>query len=578
MTPASVLAPPAQALLSTGKRHTRAALTVLATSLGITAAVRLLSGAQDLTFLHTPDSQFYLSLAIFGDEVTDRAPFPHYYWSKLGLVLPLRGLVALLDVHAALSAWHFLLTLAVVAATLVVARPRLSGTGAATAACFTSLSSVIVGHIGDPYAAGTSIALLFVAIALVDSMGRHGLGPWRAAAFGVIAGWILMVNPYTLLIAGGAAVAVALPARAAIRRQPLLRLEVSALAVLAGSAAAIGAFLGAGRLVFPGLDWLPTVASFVLTSDLRLFAEPGWAWLGTETSLLVPLWCLAYVGSRLPEARSGTPRAKAALSLVSVPLGLAVGYKLLSGGNFLETSYYNALLWPPALIGVVVSVSESVTTGPRSRWSGALVLVATAGAWVAVGHRSGPVPASVSLVAALTTLVVAVAGSRLAGGREAVLLLVVLGVAGALFQLVQNGRPPRSGPAHPRVDYAAAYRDVGTRGAVDEAIAFERWLIASTGRDDKLVLWAEESTASAAAMQLWGPNAAVDRPSGGHHRLVAAYDTLEEATAIVTLARTDATDAQMAATVRAEGFAGATSCLVLPGHAGLHACIHHRDG
>lgn len=36
------------------------------------------------TGLDTPDSSFYTSLALFGDQVTDRAPFDSYYWTRLG--------------------------------------------------------------------------------------------------------------------------------------------------------------------------------------------------------------------------------------------------------------------------------------------------------------------------------------------------------------------------------------------------------------------------------------------------------------------------------------------------------------
>ena len=42
--------------------------------------------------LDTPDSSFYASLGLFGDEVTDRAPFPSYYWTRLGVIAPVRAL------------------------------------------------------------------------------------------------------------------------------------------------------------------------------------------------------------------------------------------------------------------------------------------------------------------------------------------------------------------------------------------------------------------------------------------------------------------------------------------------------
>ncbi|MCF8542125.1 MAG: hypothetical protein K9G24_03490, partial [Candidatus Nanopelagicales bacterium] len=56
------------------------------TVLVITILVALIS--QRWAGLDTPDSSFYASLALFGDEITDRAPIDSYYWTRLGYIAP----------------------------------------------------------------------------------------------------------------------------------------------------------------------------------------------------------------------------------------------------------------------------------------------------------------------------------------------------------------------------------------------------------------------------------------------------------------------------------------------------------
>ena len=56
--------------------------------LAITLFTGLLS--QRWAGLDTPDSSFYASLSLFGDEVSDRAPDNSYYWTRLGYIVPVR--------------------------------------------------------------------------------------------------------------------------------------------------------------------------------------------------------------------------------------------------------------------------------------------------------------------------------------------------------------------------------------------------------------------------------------------------------------------------------------------------------
>ena len=81
--------------VSSQSRSTRIAraqelLIPLAIALAITAIAQRWSG------LDTPDSSFYASLSLFGDQVTDRVPFTSYYWTRLGYIAPVSVLTAIL--------------------------------------------------------------------------------------------------------------------------------------------------------------------------------------------------------------------------------------------------------------------------------------------------------------------------------------------------------------------------------------------------------------------------------------------------------------------------------------------------
>ena len=61
-------------------------------------AVGIFVLSQQWSGLDTPDSEFYASLAIFTDAVTDRAPIDSYYWTRLGLIAPAHLAISLLGI------------------------------------------------------------------------------------------------------------------------------------------------------------------------------------------------------------------------------------------------------------------------------------------------------------------------------------------------------------------------------------------------------------------------------------------------------------------------------------------------
>ncbi len=92
----------------------------------LTIAVAITTIAQRWSGLDTPDSSFYATLALFGDDVTDRAPFTSYYWTRLGYIAPVGLLTSLLGAFPGFLAYKFLLTTAITVSAYVITRRHTS--------------------------------------------------------------------------------------------------------------------------------------------------------------------------------------------------------------------------------------------------------------------------------------------------------------------------------------------------------------------------------------------------------------------------------------------------------------------
>jgi len=202
--------------------------------------------------LDTPDSEFYLSLSVFTNAVTDRAPDDSYFWTRLGYIAPAHALTSALGVWAGFAAWKAFQLLLIVGSAFAVIRRHtdLVRTTWLTAAIATS--SVIVSYLGNAYITAPVMAGTAVLIALGTS--RH----LAAAPFaGIVLGWLAMSYPGGALLGGS--IWLALTIHTWVTKGIALRRRIQAL-ILASltTLGTLGIFLLAGAALFPGLNWLAT--------------------------------------------------------------------------------------------------------------------------------------------------------------------------------------------------------------------------------------------------------------------------------------------------------------------------------
>jgi hypothetical protein len=476
----------------------------------ITVGAGVLSGSQRWTGFNSPDSEFYASLALFGSDVADRALEPAYTTTRLGYIVPVRVLVTTLDPFVGFALWRLLLIALIVGALYATVRLVSTRQLAVIVSSLAALNTVVLSYVGTTYLTGTILAAVLVLLAL-GAWGALGTPsrPWLPALLsGAVAAWLLMLNPYSLLL--GLAMwiglrAVPLMADAAGRWQALGR---DAAAATVGFAVVTVGFLAAGLVVFPGRNWLGTYLDWNARLDYSVFVGDPDVWQ-RDIALLVPLLAVAVAAIALVTSRLRRAAA-AALVVAATNWAFTLGYLALVPGPWLESPTYVAKLWAGALAALALALGALV--GRRSLgwpgWAvaaGAFPLVLWSGRW----DRDLP-PVQGLLVATAMLLLVVVAalllrraGDTLAWATAVVTVAAITGLALG-SQVLQNGRGLLG--IYGQFPFRAAFVDFEVEGLMRSKVAAQEFVLAQTGPGDRIGVWtdAERLTSGIAAMQLWG--------------------------------------------------------------------------
>ena len=465
--------------------------------LAITVFTGLLSTSQRWAGLDTPDSSFYASLGLFGSEITDRAPIDSYYWTRLGHILPIRALTELAGTWPGFALYRLLLLLLLCGGIYVIAR-RFTGIASAVfLTTITSLSSVVLSYLGNPYLTGPVLAgtAVLIAAAMFDDR-------WAAIVAGVTLGWLAMVNPPGVLLAGTIWLVLRIHART----------RISHLApAAAATAVTFAAFWLAGRVAFPGLDWLDAYINSDARQRLSAFASPEPVWL-QDISLIVPVAALVVVVVAWVTHRDEIA-AQRALIISTTSIAFMLVFNPMMGGIPLEGPFYQAMLWPPALISLALITTLAM---PDRRWTrlqtGAGVLA------VAVVIATGHVTPGLGLALGWAIAVVAVAVFLLASYKGTIGAIAGLALLLSCAQLLQNSRDDLG------LYYLSPYNWAFSANPVSDqlhtAVNTQEWLLDSTSRDDQILSWVDGDWVNGdrelfvvAGMMLWGENRATLEPT-----------------------------------------------------------------
>lgn len=453
-------------------------------------------GTQRWAGLDTPDSSFYTSLGLFGSEVTDRAPVTSYFWTRLGVIAPIRGLTETLGIWPGLAAWRLALLLVFVASAYVTLRRFTGITTATFLTAAISLSTVSLSYLGNTYLTGAVLAGTMLLIACASVGGKPA-----AVVAGATLGWLVMVNPPGVLLAGVIWLAIQLHMRARL---------VTYVIAAGTTVVTFLVFLGVGRLMFPQMDWLGTYLHAQATIDYRNFASADAVWLH-DISLIVPAAVLVVtVGATIMRRTSVAARRALIISATSIAFMLV--FNPWMGGIPLEAPMYQAMLWPPALIALALVATDVMP--PAWRW----YHFTAAGIGLVLIVAAGFTDPGLSLVVGWAVALVIVVAFLLSPIRSAFLGVVTLVVFLIAAQFLQNSRGDLG------LYYLSPYRWAYASNPISEqihtAVNSQQFVLANTDRTDRITVWVDGDWGGGdrelfivGGMQLWGPNIASLAPT-----------------------------------------------------------------
>lgn len=470
--------------------------------LAVPVLVLLLVGASTWTPPNTPDSEFYLSLGAFGHDVTARAPNPAYYWTRLGVVGPMRTLTRVFGVDIGLWIWRWLLITLAVVPTYLFAR-RLKGAAAGVAAAaVVLLNTVFITVVGNTYPTGAVVSLLIAECALLGLALISGeRARWTCVVLaGVAVGWIAMCNQIAAIFA----VLAAIPFAAVMMRREWRRGLLSWVAAAAAAVGTLVVFLVGGHFLFPGLNWLDTTRYYAEVLRSEAFHAAGLDWLAASPGIVL---LVALLVSALIVAPGSPDRT--AICTLAVSTGLcgafAMWNQFVSGGSLLETPVYVAMLWGPALVLAATLVSV-ILPGGHTGWL-AVVAVITAAVLVGTFWTAGVWVVPWGIVIGATIVVAIICWRTVPRSLRAAVGLIAVATLVLGAQALQNGTPVNAHVISLRIPYWSSYRATTAGAVMRQDLDVERWVIGATP-GSRVMVWSPDPLfGSPAAMSLNGPNA-----------------------------------------------------------------------
>ena len=366
---------------------------------------------------------------------------------------------------------------------------------------------MLLSYAGNPYLTGAILAatMTFIALATWCAFGTPRVRWLPALLSGVIAAWLLMLNPYALFLALSIWVGIRLVGtlRASVGRWRTIFHDL--VAAVVGFVITFLVFIGFGLLLFPGKNWVTTYLDWNGRLDYASFISDPLIWT-SDIALLVPVSALI-VSLIAAITTRGNHWAITAVVIAGANIAFTAIYFALVPGPWLEAPHYVAKLWPGSLAAFALAAAALLR---RRRLPpitlliplAAIPLVLWSGRWEAViGRAQG---ALIAMVICLAFLFAAVVARRSANLPSAIAVLVALSITAVGMQLLQNGRGLIG--IYGQYPFRAAYVDFSGEQIMGEKIKAEQWLIENTSPADTVGIWTdpERMLSAVAAMQLWG--------------------------------------------------------------------------
>lgn len=465
----------------------------------------LLPGLSVFSKPYTPDSQFYLSLGIYGEKVTSRAPWPAYYWTKTSLIAPLHLLISAFGVVNGFQLLKilFLVTLTTPIVIFFYKKFHDNFMGLALASVVT-LNSVVITYLGNTYATIIGLVLLIaLQIIIFNHVNSQRMNLYLIIDgffLGVILSTLLFGNP-TYFVIGGIIVATFIFWLMVYMRTKL----PSAFRMLGlGSLSFVlttFAWLQVSSKMFPGMNWWNTVIFYLKILGARDTASPHQLKIFLSNPSLYLIAALQIMGFII--LWLGPKRVSQSLSISSFFLTICNLYFLflliLTGSNFLEVDWYNALLWAPGLVFFILLLAELLETLGQS----VLILITLVTTYLSGKWLSGISNEFLMRVFCLTFIIICVLLIFITFESRKILNTWIL--IPLIFSMICIPQVLQASHLYP---YGTAYSSYSLKNYFKVFSGAEGYVLDQTSAKDRVMVWVEPNTdlVGFAAAQLWGPN------------------------------------------------------------------------
>lgn len=471
----------------------------------MTVFVAYFSGSEVWTNRNTPDSEFYFSLGSFGSEVTDRAPTPAYYWTRLTMLLPLRALSNFVNPISAFEIYRFLLIFIIVTSFYLLLKNlnnsnMVSGAGSLLVA----LNSTILYSVGDTYVTGTVITYSTLFLYLLSSCmiaPKKYFG--RYICIGVVLSLLLFANPVSFVL-GFLTLSVSFWYFVYQLKSEIWNFVGRVSLIIFGAIGTYQLMIFGGALTFPKLNWFTTVKFYATTLKATNYASLNVeSWLPTRYSLLVvPIVMSTLLFATFQKQLRNY--SKVALMVLVPTLCFSCYSTFVMGSNLLEVNLFTSFLWPYLLIALLLVIPKTLKID--NTFYGIVFVVLIVIVSVFLGSRSWSLSSLVSLLVCGTGMICGFFVTSFNSTLKLVPKFILVTVMFSVFPILQNGEPVSKGRLA-RVPPASAYLQTDTEMLAKRSIEIERWVLNNTFESDKLFVWVNSSDGIyPAAMQLWGPN------------------------------------------------------------------------
>jgi hypothetical protein len=476
-------------------------------TLALSLVIAKLSFSQVFTSSSSPDSEFYFTLASFGNDVVTRSPNPAYYWTRLGQIAPSFYLSKLFGPILGFEVYRWILILVIVNCVYFLFL-KLSNDKyfALFSALFFTLNTTIMYFIGNTYVTGSVIAALTVNICsnilanLVNSRFKYFL----FSLSGISLGWVLMLYPYALYLGLTSTFFLGVYYNFIYKKRRTEFFKSMTL-ILITFTFSFGFFLILGKLLFPELSWLDTYIYYYQAINPADFGVENYKFLVFDTS-----YYLVYLTLILCVILFRFKKIYFPLLLTLTFVIPAIIWVYYSEGSNFYFRIFSSFLWPSLLISLIYILMHVYSINFNSVFYGLSLISSSYITLVFFGHLQLDLDIRARYIIlfmfiSFLVLYIFYSLTKTFGPRKRIILILCVGV---FIQLFQNSAPFGPFPKISTSSYAYSYKKSDIKKRYEVGLDIQKWVIRNTSEFDRLMIWTEpnQDLISYAAFQLWGPN------------------------------------------------------------------------